>query len=212
MLRSDYRKAAATINQAIAEDPQYAAAYELRAVCSISRFKFRDALRDLNEAVRLEPDSAGHLALRSRLYFDMGEFKQSLSDLEATLRLEPTNAEAQRGLAWFLAYCPDEKLRDAKQALAPAVRACELCQWKKPSMLFTLAAVDSENGDFDEAVKWQRKAIDLLAAKDPERAEYHRMLKRYQARKPGHHLGLFGEIGLSLLGLFAKNGETGTKE
>ena len=204
LLQSDYRGAVATINKAIAADPRYPTAYEMRAVCSMSQGKYREALEDMNEAVRLEPGSAGHLAVRSRLCFEMGEFGQSLADLEATLRLEPNNAEANRGLAWFLACCPDYKLRDVKRASSPATRACELTGWKKATCLVTLAAVDSDNGDFDGAVKWQQKAIDLLAADDPERHEYQKVLKRYQAGKPYHRLGLLGELGLSIQGLFAE--------
>jgi tetratricopeptide (TPR) repeat protein len=207
MLQSDGRKALAAFNRAIAADPQYAEAFEMRAVNSISHRKYRDARRDLNEAIRLEPEAAGHLSLRARLCFEMEDYKQSLADLESVLRLEPKNGEAHRNLAWFLAYCPDDKLRDTNRAMNLATRSCELTEWKRPSSLATLAAVDSENGDFDGAVRWQRKAIDLLVANDPKQEEYNRLLKRFQARKPSRRLGLFEEIGLSIHGAFAKNGE-----
>ena len=92
--------------------------------------------------------------------------------------------------------------------MRPAIRCCELTDWKNPVNLAILAAVDSENGDFAEAIKWQGKAVDLLAENDPDRDEYRKELKRYQAGKPAHRLGFFGEVGLSIRGLFAKNSVT----
>ena len=160
VFQSDFGKAIPMISQVIAADPHFGGAYELRAVCSISRGKYGDALHDLDESVRVEPDSPGHLALRSRLRFEMEQYKQSLADLEASLQLDPSHAETHRSLSWFLAFCPDRTLRDAKRAVNAAVLSCELTGWKKPSNLAALAAVDSEVGDFDGAAKWQQKAID----------------------------------------------------
>ena len=60
----------------------------------------------------------------------------------------------------------------------------------------TLAAACSETGDFDGAVQWQEKAVELLGAKNPEKSNYRRLLDRYKARKPYHHVSLFEEMGL----------------
>ncbi len=205
MFQPNVGKAITKLNRAIAGDPKFARAYEERAVCSISRGKYRDALRDLNEADRLEPNTIEYLALRARLCYEMQDYKQSLADLESGLRLAPDNAAALQSLAWFLAFCPDQKFHDTKRALDAATRSCELSQWKKTLNLVTLAAVDSEIGDFEGAAKWQQKAIDSLEPNDPDRPEYQKDLKRYQARKPYHRLGLFEEIGLSFHGVFARN-------
>ena len=59
-----------------------------------------------------------------------------------------------------------------------------------------MAAACSEVGDFDGAVRWQQKAIELVPDKNPEKREYRRILDRYRGKKPYHRLGLFEEMGL----------------
>src|SRR5262245_12654781 len=79
------------------------------------------------------------------------------------------------------AGCPVEKYRDGAKAVEDAKGACELSGWKDPKHLEALAAAYSEDGDFDAAVKWQKKALD-----DPEYA------KKY------------GETGRNLLSLYER--------
>ena len=206
MFQPNVGKAVTMFNRALAGDPKFARAYEAHTVCSISRGKYQDALRDLNEAIRLEPSTSEYLALRARLCYEMQDYKQSLADLESAIRFAPDNATAHQSLAWFLTFCPDQKFHDTKRALDAATRSCELSHWKQTRSLVTLAAVDSEIGNFEAAANWQQKAIDSLEPNDPDRPDYERDLKRYQARKPYHRLGLFEEIGLSLHGVFGRNG------
>lgn len=44
-------------------------------------------------------------------------------------------------------------------------RTCELTQWNDPDAVDTLAAAYAEAGDYQSAVKWQTKAIDLTGIK-----------------------------------------------
>jgi TPR repeat protein len=87
-------------------------------------------------------------------------------------------------LAWILATCPKDDLRDGKKALEYAMKACELNEWKIAFDLSTLAATHAECGDFKAAVKWQKKAIEL-GFEDQEDAEKARKeLKLYEEGKP----------------------------
>lgn len=54
-------------------------------------------------------------------------------------------------------------MRDGKEAVKLATKACELSHWKNPHTLDTLAASYAEAGDFDSAVKYEQLAIDLDA-------------------------------------------------
>jgi tetratricopeptide (TPR) repeat protein len=196
LLKSDHRKALDVFNHAVQVDPRCADAYEARANYYVSRAKYEEALNDLDEAVRLEPIAPSHLRARARVYFEKGDFNRALSDLDAGIRVDPGDAEAQQGRAWILATSPDPKIRNGEQAVISATRACELTKWKAPHGMTTLAAAYSETGDFSSAVKWQQKAIDLVAANRPELPEYRRLLDRYRAGKPYHRVGMLQEIGI----------------
>ncbi|MHC4257792.1 MAG: protein kinase domain-containing protein [Planctomycetota bacterium] len=69
-----------------------------------------------------------------------------------------------------------------------AVKACELTGWKRDRQISTLAAAYSEEDDFDNAVKWQKKAIELLPEYRREKwlANYLPQLKLYEEGKPYH--------------------------
>ena len=54
-------------------------------------------------------------------------------------------------------------MRDGKKAVESATQACEMTNWNDPDMLGTLAAAYAETGDFDDAIKWQQKAVDLTS-------------------------------------------------
>jgi len=64
-----------------------------------------------------------------------------------------------------------------------ATKACELSAWKVPYMIGTLSAACAEAGDFDAAVKWQSKAIEL-STDAKEKEDYRSQLKLYQEKKP----------------------------
>lgn len=80
-------------------------------------------------------------------------------------------------------------MRDGKKAVEYARTACELTQWKDVALLDTLAAAYAEAGEFDEAIKWQEKALNSpdLASRFGGEAELEKArlrLKLYQERKP----------------------------
>jgi hypothetical protein len=86
--------------------------------------------------------------------------------------------------AWLLATCPDEKVRSAQLAFTRASAACELTRWRDPACLDTLAAACAEQGNFEKAVEWATKAIDLKPQDEPFRRDVQRRLDLYRAGMP----------------------------
>lgn len=103
---------------------------------------------------------------------------------------------AANNLAWFLATCPDESLHNGEQAVQLASKALRMMdetgEDQRYEMIDTKAACLARNGEFLEAVLWQKKALSLLPQdKDlPEEerkaleAEFQARLKLYQKQAP----------------------------
>ena len=108
---------------------------------------------------------------------------RAIAGLKKFTGLDPRDASAWDFLAQILATSSEDSLRSGSQAVDAASKACKLTEWKKPGYLNTLASAYDEAGDFDSAVTWQTKAIELEAdAKQKKRIA--RRLKLYQEKKP----------------------------
>lgn len=104
---------------------------------------------------------------------DRGNYR---SDLEST---------ANR-LAWMLATSDVDKFRDGKRAVQLANDACRSNGYKEPRYMDTLAAAYAEVGDFDSAIKWSTKTLEMLRwpVDDPRRKPFLHALELYKAKKP----------------------------
>jgi hypothetical protein len=87
-------------------------------------------------------------------------------------------------LAWRLATCPAEKFRDGKRAIQMATKACELAEWDSSWKLHTLAAAYAEAGQFDEAVRYARRALEDPAYRSRADDEFRQRLELYKQKKP----------------------------
>ncbi len=120
-------------------------------------------------------------------------YGDAISDYKTAVRVDPNYAPAFDDLAWLWATCPRAEFRDGAKAIENAGKACELADWKDYRYLGTLAAAYAEAGDFQQAIKRQKEAIDLL----PEdkrlvlQANYEKRLKLYVSGKP-YHKGMIG--------------------
>jgi tetratricopeptide (TPR) repeat protein len=84
----------------------------------------------------------------------------------------------------LLATCPQERFRNGANAVEYATKACSLSKWQKPAYLTTLAAAYAESGDFDQAIRWQRKVLDLPEDAKQERDKARQRLDSYIEHKP----------------------------
>ena len=196
--KHDPKKAFAELKRAQEIDPRHPDVYAAIASMFMMQGKTDKALKVLDQAVEIDPKCADSRGNRAVIFLALGKYDKALDDLDELLRVAPNSARAQRERAWILATCPDAKVRNGEQAIASASKACELTEWKEPKSLAILAAACSEAGDFDGAVKWQQKAIDLLPDKNPDKREYRGLLDRYKAKKPYHRLGLLEEMGIPI--------------
>ena len=151
-------------------DPKHPDAYAGKASIFMMQRDTKRALIVLDLAVELDPQSADSHGNRATVLLSMGQYDKALDDVDDVLKIAPSSPFALRERAWILATCPLDKIRNGDEAVKSASKACELSGWNEPRVLMTLAAACSEARDFDGALKWQQKAIELLPDKSPENA------------------------------------------
>ena len=180
--QKDFDAALRDANASVALDPKYAAAYNNRGVYWREKGDIAKALADYDRALKLDPRFAVALGNRGYARKQQGAYAEALADYAAALKLDPNLWAAYNDSAWLLATCPDEKLRDGAKAVQRARRACDLTHFKEWNAIDTLAAAHAEAGDFAEAVKWAKKALEL--APEDTRAGGRELLAQYEAGQP----------------------------
>ena len=123
--------------------------------------QFDKAIADCDHAIRLDPDSAFAYNNRGMAWSGKREYGKAIADFNQAVRLDPAFLEGYNNTAWLLATCPDENFRNGKRAVALATKACELSEWTIAASLDTLAAAHAEAGNFDMAIRYEKRAIEL---------------------------------------------------
>ena len=141
------------------------------------------ALEDFDAGIRRYPGSVTSYVGRAMAWSANKQFAKAVKDFDEAIHLTPAFSLPYRDYAWLLATCPQEEFRNGDRALLLARIASELAQWKGGFELNALAAAYAETGQFDEAERYQRKALE-----DPdcasEKAEFLKRLELYTQRKP----------------------------
>jgi serine/threonine-protein kinase len=119
-----------------------------------------------------------------------GNLHEALEAMHRVVEIDPENIGAYYFLARLMATCPEEKVRDGKQAVQYATRACELTDWKDSAALDTLAAAHAEAGQFDEAVRYQMRVLEDPTLLDYLQAGAKQRLELYRQKKPSRDLGM----------------------
>jgi tetratricopeptide (TPR) repeat protein len=140
------------------------------------------ALADFTEAIRLRPKDPELYRARGRTCRLAGRFQECVTDCLKAIEISPNHANSINELAWLWATCPSAHFRDGLRAVRYAGQACDLSDWKDAYYLDTLAAAYAECGAFDEAVKWQQKAVELVSRSD--KADFRSRVRLYEAGKP----------------------------
>ena len=157
----------------------YALAMEGQLEAAKSRFR---------EAMKLDPKNAyAHLHYAICLSAQQQPAEAKAEYLKA-LELDSSLSLACNNLAWMLATHPDAKIRNGREAMELAERACRLTNDEIPFYLGTLAAAYAEAGRFGDAVTTAEKARDLArkAGQDKIAERNEQLLELYHAGRPYH--------------------------
>ena len=104
---------------------------------------------------------ADALCDRARFRQRQGACQKAVRDCRYANAQYPDEPRPYRELAWILSTCLDDDIRDGIEAVPLAIRACELTNWRDTASLDVLAAAYARQGNFEEAIRWEQKAIAL---------------------------------------------------
>lgn len=88
--------------------------------------------------------------------------------------------QAQSNLAWVLATCPQNDVRNGQHALDIINNLLQSNTRPSASLLDTLAAAYAETGQFEQAQKNQQRAIDQLEQQNADPEQKQRFLARLE--------------------------------
>jgi len=122
-----------------------------------------------------------------------GKFNEAVEHYHQVLQEQPNWHKPNNDLAWILATCSDEKIRNPDEAVRLAERACELTEQQNAAILDTLAVAYAAAGEFAKAIETCQKGLDLavesknkaLAEQMRQRLELYRQSIPY--REPAEH-------------------------
>ena len=187
--KEDYlKRVAAHFETALVLDPKNAAAQRGLAHVRLLQERRHDAMAALKKLVELHPDDAAPHADFAQEYMNDKQFEPAATQFREALRLEEIEPGKlsllwANNLAWILATNPSDKLRNGPEAVRWARAACQAADHKQPGLLDTLAAALAEAGEFDEAVKIARQAIELAKGQPRVVEQLNARIKLYEARQ-----------------------------
>jgi tetratricopeptide (TPR) repeat protein len=180
--RTPPAEAAEHLRAAIELEPTSVEARGALAERLASAGRLDEAAGELSRLVDLAPDDPrARVGLATTLVL-AGEYARARVVLDQGSERFPDHPALQHLLARLLATCPDPALRDGPRAVAIAEKLIE----REPTIDYaeTLAMALAEAGRFDDAIVWQRRAIEQQTASGANTVSSRNRLALYQAGRP----------------------------
>ena len=164
-----YDAAMPALNRAIAANPDFHAAYSLRAEIHRRRNEFDAAIADYTSAIRIQPEVPEAYYNRALVYLDLGDPDHALPDFGEYVRRKPDDADGHLRRAETFAA-----LGDLGQALAERDALIRLSP-KSIAAYLDRAALRRAFGDLDGAMRDIDAAIELGASDADTRVRHGRL-------------------------------------
>jgi tetratricopeptide (TPR) repeat protein len=180
--RGNYQRAVADFTQALQLDPQGNLTRYNRGLAYVQSGELDKAVADFDSELQIHPKHVLIRLDRAAVHERLGAHERTVADLTEVVQQDSPNPAVYRALAWLLATSPAVSVRDGKKAKGYASKACALTGWKNAGYLDTLATACAECAEFDEAIEWEKKAVEL--ARPDEKAKFQHRLDLFQAKQP----------------------------
>ena len=176
----EFEGAMTDYNEALLLNPNLAYALSDRGLLKRKMGDLTGAMADINSAIRIAPGDSRSFYSRGLVHDSRGEYREAIADYTQSVILKPDDTVSLNNLAWMCATRPGLSDSDRTKALAYANKACTLTHWKEPVFIDTLAAAYAAIGQYDDAIKWQLKYVEMA----PGEPEGKARLDLYQKHQP----------------------------
>lgn len=206
-----YEEAIEAYKQAATIDPNYVRAYENLGFVYVKLGRNAEAIQALKDFIRIAPDDANAYCYLGFTYHTLGRYEEAMEFYKQAIAIDPNSARAYNylGLTAFNLGSYNEAIKNYKhaikidpnfalahfnlglayhvlkrydEAIASHKQACKLTDYKDHFPIAALASAYAESGDFEKAIEYQQKAIELADEKD--KIEYKKHLATYESHKP----------------------------
>jgi tetratricopeptide (TPR) repeat protein len=171
------QEAARAYQAALAIEPDFAEAHNNLGALLAAGGDAAAAEDRYRRALAADPRLARAHRNLGALLAERGEAAEAVRHLRAALELDPDLPGAAGDLAWILATSPDPGLRDGPEAVRWAERAARTAGRESPPLLESLAAALAATGRFEQAARWQARALALR----PDDAGMRSRLESYRS-------------------------------
>jgi tetratricopeptide (TPR) repeat protein len=186
--KGDLNGAIGFYSAAIKIDPSMYVAIYSRGELYMRQHRYEQAIADFSLALTVSHGFLLAAIKRAEANAHLGHYDVARAELDHVISLHPmihSTALARSARAWLCATCPNPAFRNGKQAVEDAKAACKIDPWDNWDYIDTLAAAYAEAGDFENAVKFEKKAIRKIRdAADKKSAETR--LALYEQHHPFH--------------------------
>jgi tetratricopeptide (TPR) repeat protein len=165
LLEGRLDEAIAEYREAIRLMPSLMAAYDNLGDALYRAGRVGEASDEYREAIRVNPGFATPYYNLGVVQYAQGDTGEAIANIEKSLALDPSNATAAGKLAWILAAAPQTALRNGARAVDLASKVSDAEGGSDPVILRTLAAAYAQEGEFSQAVRVARKALELSDAR-----------------------------------------------
>ncbi len=178
-----FDKALTDYAQALRLAPGNSNIHRARSVAYHLMGDYDRAIADLDIAVKADPEGV-NFDLRGRAYHAKGDFRAALADYEKGVQMTPGYTFTLLDLAWLLATCPDEAIRDGQKASQYANLAEGALLNHVSDVSVAMAAAHAEQQDYAESIRLEQEHLNTLPSDSKEAEQSKDRLKLYQAHKP----------------------------